>query len=164
MSYLWKNSWFDFSEDTAVLENISKHWNKIGHENLGDDDIARLEPFLEPFDAIYSEEEIVILSRLGNNGVQKEFCHVFHQEDKWVLEWYLDPKDVKRKYLTDICLVLFGDTYEQDVARCMTMLIYTLSSLRKLKVHFREDQSAYAERDLSLEPLEEGSLEDVEVE
>ena len=60
----------------------------------------------EPFDGVYNGDEITVLSRLGSNGVQKEFCRMFSQpaaevpmsdkgkeeektaaEDVWVLEW-----------------------------------------------------------------------------
>ena len=81
------------------MANIEEIWAKIGYDKLTENDYARLEPFLEPFDGIYTDKEVVILSRVGNNGIQKEFCNMFVQnpqqssteqkseDEVWVLEW-----------------------------------------------------------------------------
>jgi len=91
---------------STTLQNYGTKWLQIGYDNLTENDFARLEPFLEPFDGVYTDKEIAVLSRLGNNGVQKELCHMFMQqpstdnttadtaqtaepEEVWVLEWYV---------------------------------------------------------------------------
>lgn len=88
MSHLWPAAWFDMDDETfKVLKDISTHWKKKGYDHLESEDYVRLEPFLEPFDAVYSDNEVVILSRVGNNGIQKQFCSMFLIKDKWTLEW-----------------------------------------------------------------------------
>lgn len=164
MSHLWDRAWHDATDSSDVLQNIGRKWTDIGFKNLGNDDFARLEPFLEPFDAVYNEEEITILSRLGSNGIQKEFCKVFTNESgNYVLEWYLQEHDYRRIYLQDVALFLFGPTYQHNDARCITMLTYALSSLRKLKIVIHET-SVHGEEDNSLASLEDGSLEDASLE
>jgi len=79
MAHLWPIDWYDLSDGRDVLRNISRVWAEKGYDNLAENDYARLEPFLEPFDGIYTDKEIVVLSRVGSNGIQKEFCSMFLQ-------------------------------------------------------------------------------------
>src|SRR3990172_5427374 len=110
----WPREWYDISDGTEALENIASVWSKMGYDQLEEGDYSRLEPFLEPFDAVYNDEEIAILSRLGNNGIQKELCKMYAPEDGsvegggggiFVLEWYLQKGDYRRKYLVQVATV-----------------------------------------------------------
>lgn len=172
MAHLWSRDWFDIADSADVLENISEVWAKIGFEKLTQDDLARLEPFLEPFDAIYNDEEITILSRLGHNGIQKEFCRMFThpkangpdgseraEGDVFVLEWYLEKGDYRRSYLVSVATILYGSSFRNDQTQCMIMLTHSLARLRKLKITIQGD-ALHGEPDHSLEPLYDNSLEE----
>jgi hypothetical protein len=63
MAHLWPADWYDLNDGAKALLNISKVWKKKGYTALVENDYARMEPFLEPFDGIYTDQEIVILSR-----------------------------------------------------------------------------------------------------
>ena len=150
MALVWQENWFEFTQkEHLVLENIGEKWKNKEYENLGIEDYVRLEPFLEPFDAVYSEQEIAIMNRVGQNGVQDQYCSMFIQSksgstDKsidnstndsvWVLEWYLVPTDVKRQYLKKVSNSLFGKQLQYDETECMIMLTHSLSCLRRLEV------------------------------
>lgn len=139
MSHLWTPDWYDIKTEEPILKNIGSTWLKRGYDTLGADDYVRLEPFLEPFDGVYSESEVVILSRTGNNGVQKQFCSMYMTKDQnntdvWVLEWHLPKDDIKRSYLKRVSLLLYGPSFENDETQCMIMLTHALSSLRQLKI------------------------------
>jgi len=165
MSHLWPIDWYDLSDGgEEVLQNISKVWERKGLETLSENDYARLEPFLEPFDGVYTDQEIVILSRIGNNGIQKEYCSMFMQGEVWVLEWYLDKDDIRRLYLRQVARLLYGNQYEQDETQCMIMLTHALSSLRQLKLTIHGDQilGEFDDQEDD-EPVMENSLEDPEI-
>ena len=169
---LWDRDWFDITDGADVIENIATVWNKRGFNQLTNDDFVRLEPFVEPFDAIYTSDEISILSRLGQNGVQKEFCRLFKEDDAYVLEWYLKAEDHRRIYLADLALLLFGKPMSHDPAQCILLLTYCISTLRACKI-VRHGDTLLAKPDTSLdandEQNDEGddlhfqSLEDAEV-
>lgn len=158
---------YDISDGADALENIASVWAKMGYDKLGENDYARLEPFLEPFDAVYNDEEITVLSRLGHNGVQKEFCRMFSQpiagEQVWVLEWYLPQGNVQRMYLCDVALTLYGAKFNNDETQCMIMLTHALASLRKLKLVVR-GETIQGMLDSSVEELQDASFEDATVE
>lgn len=139
MSHLWTPDWYDIKSDEPVLKNIGSTWLKKGYDTLDANDYVRLEPFLEPFDGIYSDSEVVILSRTGNNGVQKQYCSMFITKDQkdndvWVLEWHIPKDDIKRVYLKRVSLLLYGSSFDNDETQCMIMLTHALSSLRQLKI------------------------------
>lgn len=53
MSHLWLDDWYELSKDDKnTLRNIGAAWAEKGYNNLEENDYARLEPFLEPFDAV----------------------------------------------------------------------------------------------------------------
>jgi hypothetical protein len=149
MAHLWPLEWFDITDGESALRNISRVWKKKGYETLTENDYARMEPFLEPFDGIYTDQEIVILSRIGNNGVQKEFCSMFLQppvegsaenDGVWVLEWYLDKDDIRRIYLRQVAQILYGAQLENDETQCMILLTHALSNLRRLRITIKGEQ------------------------
>jgi hypothetical protein len=145
MSHLWPDDWFNITPDEEVLKNIGSTWAKKGYDTLDVDDYVRLEPFLEPFDGIYTETEKVILSRTGNNGVQKQFCSMFitkddKDQDLWVLEWHLPKGELKRNYLKRVSVLLYGSSFDNDETQCMIMLTHALSSLRQLKIIVKGDK------------------------
>jgi len=167
MSHLWPIDWYDLSDGKAVLQNISRVWSEKGYDNLKENDYARLEPFLEPFDGIYTDKEIVILSRVGSNGIQKEFCSMFLQpadtaEEVWVLEWYLDPDDIRRIYLKQVARLLYGSNFENDETQSMIMLTHALALLRQLKITIHDDYIT-GEMEEVPETLVENSFGDPEV-
>jgi len=178
MSHLWPKDWYDLSdEDKETLRNMGYAWAEKGYENLEENDYARLEPFLEPFDAVYTDTEIAILSRTGNNGIQKEFCSMFIQEEGpetgnnnnnnnveevWVLEWYLDQDDVRRRSLRKIAKLLYGDNLNNDETQCLIMLTHALSSLRQLVITIHGDTITGEIEDLP-EALIENEMEEAEI-
>lgn len=155
MSHLWPVDWYDLADGADALQNIAAVWRKKGYGALTSNDYARMEPFLEPFDGLYTDQEIAILSRIGNNGVQKEFCSMFLQApsapigadsgagpeaEVWVLEWYLDKDDIRRLYLRKISKILYGAEYGNDETQCMIMLTHALSNLRRLRITIQGDR------------------------
>lgn len=142
--------WYDLADGADALKNISAVWSKKGYDTLTANDYARMEPFLEPFDGIYTDQEIAILSRIGNNGVQKEFCSMFLQAtdgsgatasgEVWVLEWYLEKDDIRRLYLRRVAQILYGSQYDNDETQCMIMLTHALSNLRRLRITIKGDR------------------------
>lgn len=177
MAHLWPIDWYDLSDGEEALQNIAKVWGRKGYDSLSENDYARMEPFLEPFDGVYTDQEIVILSRIGNNGIQKEFCSMFLQgpeagaggperdEDGiWVLEWYLDKNDIRRLYLRQVAQIMYGSQFENDETQCMIMLTHSLSSLRRLKITIHGDQILGEFDDGEVpETVVENSLEDPEI-
>jgi hypothetical protein len=167
-----------------VLENIGQRWMKMGYDQLGDNDYARLEPFVEPFDAIYTDQEVSILSRVGQNGVQKEFCSLYVQPPQggsapnraqgstggvddaeiWVLEWYLTVDDIRRDYLRMVSRLLYGESYENDETQCILMLTYAIAELRRLKLTIQgETISGVALQEDEIEVVAENSLDEPSV-
>lgn len=166
MELLWPKSWYDIADGEDALRSIARRWKDKGYDQLDGNDYARLEPFLEPFDGIYSDQEVVILSRVGNNGVQKEMCQLFTdpgQPDAWKLEWWLPETDVRRLYLGQVARILYGKEFDYDTTQCMLMLAYAISCLRQLKLTIKGDRIIGTFQDPEAEAAEmvaENSFED----
>lgn len=125
----------------------------------------------------YTDNEIAILSRTGNNGIQKEFCSMFIQppqqqgpeghggpegEEVWVLEWYLDKTDVRRHSLKKIASLIYGEHLNNEETQCLIMLTHALSSLRQLVITIHGDAITGEIEDLP-EALIENSLDQAEI-
>lgn len=52
----------------------------------------------------------------------------------------MPQKDIRRLYLVEVAIHLFGKVFDKDETQCMIMLTHALSSLRKLKITIRNDQ------------------------
>lgn len=163
---LWPDDWYNLNDGGAeALQNIGEVWAKMGYEALGEDDYARLEPFMEPFDGVYNDEEVTIMSRVGNNGIQKELCRMFSQSspdgDIWVLEWYTPKTNIQRRYLCDVAILLYGAQFDNDETQSMIMLTHALSSLRSLKLVVVDGDTI---RGVRASPVEEAHANEVSFE
>lgn len=140
MDYLWPETWFIITpKNNLALKSIATTWNKKGLETLKENDWVRMEPFLQFADAIYNEDEVVILSRLGQNGVQEQFCTMTLKNNEWILNWFLHPEDPRRTYLTQIGLILYGEQNGNNKTHCMVLLTHCISILRKMKISRKGD-------------------------
>ena len=160
MAQLWPDEWYEISDKGGrALANVGYVWRRLGLNNLQSDDVARLEPFLEPFDAVYNDDEITILSRLGHNGLQKEYCRMYQDDDDdvWVIDWYLSDDDCRRAHLTQVANLLFPDD-----PLAIVHLTRALTTLRTLRVSV-DASGVRGETDHSLEQIVDQSLEQVEV-
>ena len=150
-STLWRDSFYELEgDDLETLENLGQTWMEMGYETLTNDDFARLEPFLEPYDAVYNDEEISILSRLGRNGIQDEFVFLTNpptpqknqeQQPLYQASWSLTQDDPRRIHLEETAVTLFP-TYAPIDA--LVMLTHGLATLRGLHVFFTPTGQVFA--------------------
>lgn len=158
MSHLWPREWFGLSlAATAVLQNVALVWANVGYDNLQEGDYVRLEPFLEPYDAVYNQDDVCILSRLGSNGTQKQYCQMYRNENGvWTLEWFVD--DHRRSHLEQVAHLLYGG----DATQSMVRLTHALASLRTLCIVIRGDE-LHGFFDTSMEDIMDQSLEGADI-